>query len=98
MLFEWDESKREANLAKHGIDFVDAVLIFDGPVLERPDVRQDYGEARIGAFGKVEGRVLLLLYTWRGKKRRLISARKAGSDERKEYQAFVDAQGAGDKG
>ncbi len=32
MLFEWDESKRQANLAKHHIDFQDAIRIFDGPV------------------------------------------------------------------
>ena len=35
MLFEWDESKRQANLAKHRIDFQDAIGIFDGPVFER---------------------------------------------------------------
>lgn len=32
MLFEWDERKREANLAKHRIDFEDARMVFDGPV------------------------------------------------------------------
>ena len=34
MLFEWDESKRQANLAKHHIDFRDAKRVFDGPVFE----------------------------------------------------------------
>lgn len=29
--FEWDENKREFNLEKHGIDFADAILIFDDP-------------------------------------------------------------------
>ena len=35
MLFEWDESKRQTNLAKHHIDFEDAKRIFDGPVFEK---------------------------------------------------------------
>jgi uncharacterized DUF497 family protein len=35
MLFEWDESKRQSNLAKHRIDFQDALRIFDGPVFEK---------------------------------------------------------------
>jgi uncharacterized protein (DUF4415 family)/uncharacterized DUF497 family protein len=41
MLFEWDEAKRQANLAKHLIDFADAVRIFDGPVFEKMQRRQD---------------------------------------------------------
>ena len=45
MLFEWDESKRQANLAKHYIDFLDAKQVFDGPVFERVDNR--HGEDRI---------------------------------------------------
>jgi hypothetical protein len=44
MAFEWDAAKNTANLAKHGIDFHDAVRIFEGPVLEKTDRRQDYGE------------------------------------------------------
>jgi uncharacterized DUF497 family protein len=49
MLFEWDESKRQANLAKHYIDFRDAKRMFDGPVFERIDRR--HGEDRIFAIG-----------------------------------------------
>jgi len=49
MLFEWDESKRQANLAKHHIDFPDAKRIFDGAVFERSDRR--HGEDRIFAIG-----------------------------------------------
>jgi uncharacterized DUF497 family protein len=40
MLFEWDERKRQANLAKHRIDFQDVLRVFDGPVFERVDNRQ----------------------------------------------------------
>jgi len=40
MLFEWDERKRQANLAKHHIDFQDAKRVFDGPMFERLDRRR----------------------------------------------------------
>ena len=49
MEFEWDENKRQSNLSKHGIDFVDAAKIFNRPVLERVDNRYDYEETRIVA-------------------------------------------------
>jgi len=39
--FEWDARKNAANRRKHGIDFVDAVRIFDGPIVEGPDERED---------------------------------------------------------
>jgi uncharacterized DUF497 family protein len=53
MLFEWDERKRETNLAKHLIDFQDAGRVFDGPVFESADSR--HGEDRIIAIGLMEG-------------------------------------------
>jgi hypothetical protein len=46
MEFEWDENKRQSNLSKHGIDFVDAAKIFNRPVLERVDNRYDYKDTR----------------------------------------------------
>jgi uncharacterized DUF497 family protein len=99
MPFEWDERKRAANLAKHGVDFELAKLIFDGPTLEAADVRQRYGERRIGAYGRARGIVLFVVYTWRGRRRRLISARKAGTREQEIYKARVgapqDGQGKG---
>jgi uncharacterized protein (DUF4415 family) len=49
--FEWDSAKNAGNVAKHGISFADMAGIFDGPVLERIDLRRDYGEARISALG-----------------------------------------------
>lgn len=98
MMFEWDEPKRLANLAKHGIDFEAAKLIFDRPTVEFPDSRRDYGEVRIGAYGEVAGAVLFVIYTQRGAVRRLISARKAGADERAYYFARRAAQGADEQG
>ena len=98
MTFEWDEQKRQANLVKHGIDFEAAKLIFDRPTVEFPDDRRDYGEERIGAYGIVGDVVLFVVYTLRGAVRRLISARKAGADERQTYDTGIAARGADDDG
>jgi len=89
MPFEWDERKRRANLVKHGVDFTRIVRIFEGPTLEAQDRRCDYGGARIGAFGEVNDEVFFVVYTWRGANRRIISARKAGSNERTLYRTAV---------
>jgi hypothetical protein len=84
--FEWDEFKDAANAAKHGISFEDAVSVFDGPVLERLDDRRHYGEQRVIAYGQAAGRVLAVVYTWRGASRRLISARRANTSETRAYR------------
>lgn len=84
--FEWDERKDAANAAKHGISFKDAVSVFDGPVLERLDERRHYGEQRVIAYGQAAGRVLAVVYTWRGACRRLISARRASTIETRAYR------------
>lgn len=86
MVFEWDAAKNAANLVKHGIDFDDAVRVFEGPVLEVVDDRRNYGEVRIIAVGAVDGREVTVVYTRRGTHRRMISARRAHSRERKAYR------------
>jgi uncharacterized protein len=83
MSFEWDGRKNDANLSKHGIDFHDATGIFDGPVLERSSDR--HGEARTVAVGILEHRVVVMVYTWRGDNRRIISERRARNDEKEAY-------------
>ena len=82
--FIWDPIKNRTNIAKHGISFPTAAKIFDGPLLEE-DPRQDYGETRIIALGRSEGRILYVVYTRRNSVIRIISARKANRDERAEY-------------
>ena len=88
-MFEWDERKRKANLTKHDVDFETASHVFNGTVIEIPDMRHDHGEPRIGVYGEVSGEVLFVIYTWRGRRRRIISARKAGRDEAKLYRVAV---------
>ncbi len=72
--------------AKHGIDFRDVVRIFERPVLEKTDRRRDYGEERIAAVGIAMGLGLYVVYTIRGGKRRIISARRANRHEREAYR------------
>ena len=85
MSFEWDEEKRTTNLAKHGIDFVLAAKIFRNPTIEQTDDRADYGEERLTAVGHWKDEVLVVVYTWRGANRRLISAWKAGTNDKEAY-------------
>ena len=85
-MFEWDSAKNSDNLAKHGVDFEDAIRIFDGLVIEAVDRRREYGEERIAAVGTVNGLHLLVVYTWRGQSRRIISARRANKYEREAYR------------
>lgn len=88
-VFEWDEKKRAANIAKHKVDFDWAVYIWDQPTFDRPDRRWDYGEERFVSYGVVADLVLAVVWTQRGGAIRLISARKANEDERKAYHAAV---------
>ena len=84
-MYEWDEAKRDSNLLKHGVDFYDAIEIWDNLVVELPSPQRHHGEVRILAIGEVKQRVLTIVYTWRGNNRRIISARKAAKNERAYY-------------
>jgi len=84
--FEWDDAKREINLTDHRIDFLDVPLVFDGPHLIRPSSRR--GERRLLAIGFLDDREVTIVFTIRNGKRRIISARRARTDER---QALQDA-------
>ena len=55
MKFEWDDARNRASIAKHGIDFADAVRIFEGIVVTDADKRFPYGEVRRVSFGRVNG-------------------------------------------
>lgn len=78
MRFEWDERKNIANIRKHGIDFADAVDIFNHPMLTLIDDRAGYDEERWIAIGRLYAYVSVVVYTERiGDVIRIISARKA---------------------
>jgi len=87
VVFEWDPEKNEFNIVKHGIDFQDAVEVFEKAHLERVDDRFDYGEERLIVFGEMGHQVIAVVYVWRGERRRLVSARRA---TRAETKAFLE--------
>jgi hypothetical protein len=84
--FEWDEEKNAANIRNHGIDFLDAALMFENPTIEAVDDRADYGEVRHLALGVSGDKVLNVVYTWRnGNVIRIISARRANRHDAEKY-------------
>lgn len=85
MEFEWDENKRLANIRKHGIDFVDVEVVFEGDTVTVEDDRFDYGEERFITFGLLEARVIVIVHTERDNLIRIISARKATKNEEIRY-------------
>ena len=86
MEFEWSNEKNETNIEKHGLDFSDVSLLFDGPILEIEDTRKDYGERRFFGIGVLHNIEISVVYTRRKNKIRLISARRARKDERQRYR------------
>lgn len=87
--FEWDPNKAAANLAKHGVDFRQAVSVFADPLgVVRPDVAHSAYEMRCVLLGhSAGGRLLVVVFTDRGDTLiRLISARPATLRERRFYE------------
>jgi uncharacterized protein len=93
MELTYDPDKRAKTLAERGLDFDDAVQVFDGPVFELEDDRQDYGEPRWITFGLLNERMVVLVWTPRGETRHIISMRKANEREKKRYQRRLDRPG-----
>ena len=84
--FEWDEDKRLKNIAKHDIDFRDAMDVFFEPHLDEPLSYPH--EARRKALGPIGDRLVAVIYTWRGTSIRIISARRARANEQRAYRAL----------
>ena len=84
-IIEWDDAKAEINYKKHGIRFRVAARIFmDENRIDYFDELHSDDEERWKVIGKVRD-VLAVIYTERGEKLRLISARYANNDEEEEY-------------
>jgi uncharacterized DUF497 family protein len=85
---EFDPSKSDANLRKHGVRFSDAVLVLHDPLAITVDDPDAVGEQRMVTLGMdAFGRLLVVVHTQRGERTRLISARKASSGEAAQYHA-----------
>jgi len=85
MCYQWDKNKAEDNLRKHGVYFADAVSVFsDGLALT---IEDDGSEERrwVTLGGDLFGRILVVVFSWRGNEIRVISARKARAKERRQY-------------
>ena len=88
LLFEWDEDKGKANRRKHKVTFDEAQTVFlDELSIAVPDVEHSQTEARFTIVGMSDmKRLLVVSFTERGERMRLISARKASRSEIRDYE------------
>ena len=86
--FEWDPRKATANRRKHGIEFADATAAFeDDQALTVRDEISAVDEPRFQTMGRdALSRVIVVAYTWREDRIRMISARRATAAERRQYR------------
>lgn len=82
----WHAAKREANIAKHGVDFAAVADFAFDSCLVHGDTRFDYGEVRLVALGLIGVRLHVLVFTIERRSLHVISLRKANS---KEFDAYV---------
>jgi uncharacterized DUF497 family protein len=81
----YDEVKRQANLKKHGYDFIGIEAVFEGFTITREDARDAYGELRLQTLGLLNGTVVFVVHTSRGNSDHVISMRKAEKHEERIY-------------
>jgi uncharacterized protein len=89
--FEWDDAKAAANLAKHGVAFDEALTVFDDPLAAIfYDEQHSSREIRELIIGQsVQGRLVLVCFSERAKRVRIINARPATKRERRDYEENV---------
>lgn len=93
MMTEWDPRKARLNASKHGVQFADAVAVLeDEQALTMRDPFANDEERWVTLGLDALGRVLVVVYTWRGERVRLISARKATASERRRYEESHEAR------
>lgn len=86
MQYEWDEAKDARCQRERGLSFEYASRAFEDPDrLIEPDICSNYGESRLRLMGVIEGRVYVVIFTRRGTRARIISARKANRREQHHY-------------
>jgi uncharacterized DUF497 family protein len=86
ILFEFDAAKSESNRAKHGINFIEAQSLWSDPMLlEIPAKTED--EPRFLAVGQIDGKHWSAVITYRGSHIRLISVRRARTEEVALYES-----------
>lgn len=85
---EWDTNKESINQKKHGIGFYEAATVFFDPLsITAPDEKHSIGEQRHNILGESEhGDLMVVTFTERGTRLRVISARQATRSEKREYE------------
>jgi uncharacterized protein len=84
--YEWDERKARSNLGKHGVDFADAVAVLEDE-LALTILDEEAAERRFITIGEDSlRRILVVVFTERANRIRIISARKATRLERLQYE------------
>jgi uncharacterized protein len=89
-MFEWDEGKRQKNLDGRGLDFVDAVSVFDGRPAITARSNYPFEERPVSTAILNDGKFYTLVWTWRGEARRIISFRRARNGEEKAYRQIYN--------
>ena len=86
--FEWDPNKAAVNVRKHGVQFSEALGVFSDEYAITIRDDGETNEERLVTLGMgIKGRVLVVVYCYRGDDIRIISARAAGRREREQYEA-----------
>jgi uncharacterized DUF497 family protein len=86
-VIEFDNAKREITLFVRGLDMARANEIFESPHMDQIDCRKNYDEVRVFSFGYLDNLPVVVVWTYRDIKRRIISLRRANEREIKKYQA-----------
>ena len=89
MSYQWDPQKARINLQKYGISFEEAQKVFNDPLfLTYADPDHSFEERRFVIMGELpDGRLLIVSYTDRARETRIISARPATRQERRNYES-----------
>ncbi len=84
-MLEFDDAKREITLFERGLDMARANEIFEASHMDQIDSRKNYGEVRVVSFGYLDNLPVVVVWTHRGIKRRIISLRRVNEREIKKY-------------
>lgn len=90
MQISYDPAKRQRTQEARGLDFEDAVQVFEGVTIEFEDTRKAYKERRIICFGYLASRLVVIVYVTRGTIRHIISMRKANDREKARIASLLE--------
>jgi uncharacterized DUF497 family protein len=86
-MFEWNETKRLKTLEERGLDFIDAIVVFDGRLAMHVPATHE-GEERFLTVAKINGKFYTVVWMWREENQRIISFRRARNGEERAYCAL----------